>query len=89
MNRPRSLDDVFADSDFGMLDVEPAKMIAGPTDKQLPVLTEISQFWRTHGRMPSVDADDVSEMVMAAKWSSVVRSPGGGGWPRSVAKRSK
>jgi hypothetical protein len=75
MNRPRSLDDVFADSDFGMLDVEPAKMIAGPTDKQLPVLTEISQFWRTHGRMPSVDADDVSEMVMAAKWSSVVRSP--------------
>lgn len=75
MSRPRTLDDVFSDSDFGMLDVAPARVASAAGDKQLPVLAEVGQFWRTHGRMPSEDADDVTEMVLGAKWSSVLRSP--------------
>lgn len=76
MTRPRTLDDVFNDdSDFGMLDVAPARVATAASDKQLPVLAEVGQFWRTHGRMPSEDADDVTEMVLGAKWSSVLRSP--------------
>lgn len=69
--RPRSLDELFADDDLGLLDdVEAKKPSLSQDDKDRHALEPLLNFVREHKRLPSKDGD-FNEALLARQFASM------------------
>ena len=75
LKRPKSLDDVFADDPFGLLDNLGAKRQSlSVSEKVKLIFEEIAEFVKKNQRLPSVDSDDFDEEVLLAeKYNALVK----------------
>ncbi len=70
-----ALDDIFADDDLGLLNVSPLKAKASAVSSVISQFEPIYQFVEQHGRLPSSNASDFNEKVLARRFAALNANP--------------
>ena len=74
LKSPKSLDDVFADDPYGLLDNLGAKRQSLSVSEKVKLIFEqIAEFVKENQRLPSVDSDVFDEVLLAEKYNKLVQ----------------
>ena len=74
LKRPKSLEEVFSDDPFGLLDNLGAKRQSlSVSEKVKLIFEEIAEFVKENQRLPSVDSDDFDEELLAEKYNTLIK----------------
>ena len=74
LKRPKSLEDVFSDDPFGLLDnLGSKRQSLSVSEKVKLIFEEIAEFVKENQRLPSVDSDDFDEELLAEKYNTLIK----------------
>ncbi len=75
MPRP-TLEEIFAEPDeFGLLNVKPKARMQAKTDGAVTIMSEVSVFYETYGRLPDANATAHEEMKLGTIWNKLSKVP--------------